>query len=190
MATAWSPEFRPTALPGCFEVRPGVHADARGRFVKTFQSGVFERQGLPAAFPETFYSESRAGVVRGLHFQLPPFAQGKLVYCVAGRAFDVLVDLRVGSPTYGRAASFDLDAENPAMLFVAEGFAHGFCAMAERTVLVYHATRVHVPSHDAGIRWDSAPVEWPVREPVLSERDRLFPTLAEFSSPFRFEGPG
>jgi dTDP-4-dehydrorhamnose 3,5-epimerase len=181
-------EFRPTALPGCVEVLPRVLPDGRGRFFKTVHAPSFEEAGLPAVFPETFLSESHRGVVRGLHFQLPPRAQGKLVYCPVGRVFDVLLDLRVGSPTFGRVATFELDANDVRMLFVAEGVAHGFCSLSEPAVMVYHVTAPHAPSHDAGIRWDSVAVEWPVRVPVLSDRDRALPRFADFESPFLFAG--
>jgi dTDP-4-dehydrorhamnose 3,5-epimerase len=182
-------EFRPTNLPRCLEVLPRVRPDARGRFVKTFHAPSFEAAGLPTLFRETFFSESRRGVLRGMHFQLPPFVQEKLVYCPAGRVLDVLVDLRVGSPTFGRVASFELGADDVRMLFVAAGVAHGFCALSEPAVMAYHVTAPHSPSHDAGIRWDSVGFDWPVREPLVSERDQALPRLADFVSPFRFAEP-
>lgn len=175
------------AIPGCSEIRPRRIADARGAFVKTFQFAGFEEIGLPTEYAEEFHSVSRRGVIRGLHFQLPPHHHHKLVYCVHGHVQDVLVDLRVGSPMYGRGIELRIDADAASMVFMPAGVAHGFCALSDDAVMVYKVGTAHVPSHDAGILWNSVEVPWAVSEPLLSERDRRHPTLVEFQSPFRFE---
>jgi dTDP-4-dehydrorhamnose 3,5-epimerase len=176
----------PTAIPGCFELRPPVAADARGRFVKTFQREWFERHGLRTDWAEQYYSVSRRGVARGLHFQLPPHDHAKLVYCVDGEVMDAAVDLRVGSPAFGRHACVVLSAAMGNMLYLEPGLAHGFYASSDPATVVYNVTSVHVPSHDAGILWSSAGIPWPDAAPRMSERDLGFPRLAEFESPFRY----
>lgn len=176
----------PSALPGCVALQPRVLADARGRFVKTFHAEAFRALGLETAFVEQYYSHSQAGVVRGMHFQRPPAQHAKLVYCTAGEVFDVVLDLRVGSPTYGQAATFTLSAEQGNALYIPAGLAHGFCALVEAT-LVYNVTSVYAPEQDDGVRWDSIGVDWPVAAPLVSPRDALFPALADFASPFNYD---
>lgn len=180
-------DLRPTAIPGCFEIQPRVFEDARGRFVKPYQRDAFARHGLQTAFAEEFYSRSRKGVVRGLHFQTPPEDHVKLVYCVQGRVFDAVVDLRVGSPAYGKACTFELDAERGNCLYIPRGLAHGFCALTDDATMVYMVSTAHAPQHDSGILWNSAGIDWPVAEPLLSERDAGFVPLSRFASPFRHE---
>lgn len=177
-------EFCQTGLPGCIEIRPGVFRDARGLFAKTFHAPSYESHGLPMTFAEVFHSASRRGVIRGLHFQVPPHEHGKLVYCVHGEVFDAVVDLRAGSPTFGQYRSFQLSADNARAVFIPPGLAHGFCALTDEAVVVYHVTSVHSPAHDAGILWDSVGLPWPVQAPVVSQRDQAFPSLAEFKTPF------
>jgi len=180
-----------TNIPGCYEIRPKILTDHRGRFIKTFQENLFRNGGLPDRFAEEFHSESRRGVVRGLHFQLPPMAQAKVVYCVSGEVLDAVVDLRVGSPTFGRFATFTLSDRDGTILYIPEGLAHGFCVLSDSAILMYKVTAGYTPSLDAGILWNSAGIPWPVSDPVLSDRDRAFPRLSEFKSPFtrrRLEG--
>lgn len=173
-----------TNLEGCWEIRPRLIADDRGTFVKTFHRATFEQWGLPTDFPEAFYSVSRRGVLRGLHFQLPPAAHAKLVTCVSGKILDAAVDLRQGSPTYGRHALLELSAEQANMLYVPVGLAHGFYALTDRATVLYNVTTMHAPALDTGIRWDSAGIPWPEPRPVVSARDAAFPSLSDFQSPF------
>lgn len=180
-------EFRRTRIPGCYEIRAHPHEDARGRFVKTLHRGSFERHGLASDFAEEYYSVSGAGVVRGLHFQRPPADHVKLVYCIDGEVFDVVLDLRKGSPTFGSFQEFRLSASAANALYIPRGLAHGFCVPAGRATLVYKTSTVHSPEHDAGIRWDSVGVPWPCEQPVLSDRDQAFPPLHEFETPFVYE---
>ena len=174
-----------TALDGVFLLRPRIFADVRGTFVKTFHADLFAEQGFAFEPREEFFSTSRQGAVRGMHFQVPPADHAKLVYCSHGAVLDVVLDIRKASPTYGRAISFELSAENCLSAFIPSGFAHGFLALTEGALMVYKTSTVHTPSCDAGIRWDSFGFDWPLAgEPILSDRDAKFPTLAEFESPF------
>jgi dTDP-4-dehydrorhamnose 3,5-epimerase len=175
-----------TAIPGCYELRPPVSADARGTFVKTFERDWFERNALRTDWAEQYYSVSRKGVLRGLHFQLPPHDHAKLVVCTAGEVLDAVVDLRVGSPTFGRHVCIALSAAHGNMAYLDPGLAHGFYTLSESATLLYNVTSAYASSHDSGIRWDSAGIAWPGSAPQLSDRDRAFAPLAEFASPFRY----
>lgn len=177
-------EFVETVIPGCIELRPKVMEDARGRFVKVFHRGAFAEMGLATEYSEEYYSTSRRGVIRGLHFQLPPWAHAKLVYCVQGRVQDVALDLRAGSPSLGRHALVELSGEAGNMLYLPPGLAHGFCVLSDTATLVYKVTSVYSAAHDAGILWNSAGIPWAEANPILSERDRSHPSLADFASPF------
>jgi dTDP-4-dehydrorhamnose 3,5-epimerase len=177
--------LRAAGLPGCFEIEPLASADERGRFVKPFHAPTFAAHGLASDFAEAFYTVSRCGALRGMHFQLPPHAHAKLVYCVSGTILDVLLDLRVGSPTFGQHRVFELNGERPLALYLPPGVAHGFYATSEAT-LAYHVTTPHAPRHDGGVRWDSFGMAWPTRAPILSARDRVLPSVDEFASPFAF----
>lgn len=170
-------------LPGALLIDLAQFEDARGAFVKTFLYSKFQELGLPTEFKEEFFSTSNAGVIRGMHFQLPPHDHVKLVQCLAGRVLDVLVDLRKGDG-YGRVASVELDAAKPALLFIPKGIAHGFCALEQGSMMMYKTSTEHQPSHDRGIRWDSFGFQWPVDAPIVSDRDRAHPALADFESPF------
>ncbi len=177
-------EIIKTELAGVHVIRPRIFEDARGGFVKTFHAPTFQAAGLKFEPREEFYSDSRRNVIRGMHFQLPPHTQTRLVYCLRGRVLDVVVDLRRNSPTFRRVLSRELSATNHEMLFIPEGFAHGFLALDEPSLMVYLASPVHSPPHDAGIAWDSIDFQWPVKDPILSDRDRSFPALKDFQSPF------
>jgi dTDP-4-dehydrorhamnose 3,5-epimerase len=171
-------------LAGVHLLQPRVFSDFRGDFVKTYHAGQFAELGLDFTPAEEFFSTSRLGVVRGMHFQLPPHDHAKLVYCIRGRVLDVLVDLRRASPTFGRAASSELSRENHLQFYIPSGVAHGFMALEDDSVMVYKTTTGHAPTHDAGIRWDSFGFDWGNNGPVISPRDAALPALAEFASPF------
>jgi len=175
-----------TTIPGVLELQPKVLRDSRGAFVKLFHKDVLEASGIETGIAEVYYSISEPDVVRGLHFQLPPHDHAKFVTCIAGAAFDVALDLRQGSPAFGRHHALTLSAELANMIYVPRGVAHGFCVTEGPATLLYMTTTVHAPEHDAGIRWDSAGIDWPVTDPVLSDRDRTLPALADFDSPFRY----
>lgn len=176
--------FEKSIIAGCFNIIPDVRRDDRGSFVKTFHKGIFIDQGLEHTFAEEYYSVSRQGVLRGLHFQRPPHHHTKLVYCISGHVMDAVVDLRRDSPTYGQHAVFELSADTANILYIPPGLAHGFYTLSDKATLVYKVTTVYAPEHDTGIRWDSAGVPWPDGKPLLSPRDQTFPILDEFDSPF------
>lgn len=183
-------QFREMSIPGCYEIIPQVFKDQRGVFVKTFHEEQFASRGLQTTFAEEFYSLSYQGVLRGLHFQVPPRDLVKLVYCVSGAALDVVVDIRVGSPTFGRHAVCELSAEKANMVYIPSGLAHGFYARTTQVLMMYKVSAVYSPEHDAGILWSSLDIPWPDQAPVISERDANFVQFAEFKSPFRYAEEG
>ncbi|GAB4383661.1 MAG: dTDP-4-dehydrorhamnose 3,5-epimerase [Salibacteraceae bacterium] len=170
-------------MPGVFAIELFHAKDERGVFVKTFHLPTLEKHGLSGKFEESFYSVNKRGVIRGMHFQLPPFAHSKLIYCTRGRLIDVAVDLRVGSPTYGRWIDLELNENNHTAIYLPIGVAHGFAVLEDHTTMIYHTSTVHAPKHDAGIRYDSFGYDWPF-EGIHSERDLSFPELSAFKSPF------
>jgi dTDP-4-dehydrorhamnose 3,5-epimerase len=178
-------DLEPTELPGVFVVRPRRFVDRRGVFAKTFHRPSFAALGLADDFPEQFYSVSHRGVLRGLHFQLPPHDHTKVVTCVLGSVLDAAVDLRTDSPTYGRHILVELSADCGTLLYMPPGLAHGFYSLTDDTLMLYNHTRIHDPSCDTGIRWDSAGIAWPDAAPIVSDRDAALPSLAAFASPFR-----
>ncbi len=178
-------EFAQLDLPGCFLIAPRDSTDARGRFVKPFARSQFAHHGLMTNFVEQFYSVSHPGVLRGMHFQLPPAHHAKLVYCVAGEVRDVLLDLRRNSSTYGRHVAITLSAATAQALYIPPGIAHGFSVTGSASAtMVYNVTSEHSPKHDAGVLWSSFGCDWGIDHPTVSTRDAGFPSLADFSSPF------
>ena len=180
-------KFTESKLSGCFIVQFPVFHDNRGHFVKTIQSSVFEKQGLEGNFSECFYTTSFKDVLRGMHFQTPPSDHAKLVYCTAGSIYDVALDLRVGSPTYGKHEVYELSTSASNAVYLPRGIAHGFCVREAPAVMVYHGSSEHDPSRDAGIRWDSFDAAWLVENPIVSPRDSSFVSLEEFESPFYYK---
>lgn len=174
----------PTNLAGCHEVRFRRHLDARGSFLKTYHEDTFRALGLCTSWREEFVTTSARGVIRGMHFQVPPMQHTKLVMCLAGRVMDVVLDLRVSSPTYGQHAAVVLSADSANGLYIPEGFAHGFQALEEGSTLLYKVSSIHSPEHDRGLRWDSFGFEWPLADPALSPRDETFGLFANFQTPF------
>lgn len=180
-------EIIKTTIPGCFEIRPAVIEDERGRFIKILHRDFYIRNKMEYNYPEEYYTISRQGVLRGLHFQIPPHEHVKLVYCIVGCAFDAVVDLRKNSPTYGKYETFELEADKENILYIPSGLAHGFYVLSERAIMVYKVSTVYSPEHDTGILWNSVGIPWPDKNPILSERDSQFLTLKLFKSPFDFE---
>jgi dTDP-4-dehydrorhamnose 3,5-epimerase len=175
-----------SAIPGCFEIEYTAHADTRGSFVKTFHATSFRALGLETDFAEAFYSTSSEGVIRGMHFQLPPADGAKLVYCLQGEVLDLALDLRKGSPSFGQSATFSLTPGRPVAVYIPRGVAHGFLALREPATLVYSISSEYNPEADTGVLWNSFGFDWPVTNPLLSPRDHNFCTLADFDSPFTF----
>jgi dTDP-4-dehydrorhamnose 3,5-epimerase len=182
-------QFTESKLLGCFIVQFPIFHDNRGHFVKTIQSSAFEEHGLEGDFRECFYTTSYENEQRGMHFQTPPSDHAKLLYCTEGSIFDVALDLRVGSPTYGKHEIYELSTLASNAVYLPRGIAHGFCVREPPAVMVYHVTTEHDPTHDAGIRWDSFGAAWPIRDPVVSDRDSSFVSFKDFESPFRYTIP-
>lgn len=176
-----------TKISGCFELQHNVFDDARGRFVKIFNQDDFENSGLEIRFTEQYYSVSKKNVIRGMHFQLPPHDHAKLVCCVQGVVFDAVIDLRIGSPTYGHAETFELTADKANSIYIPKGMAHGFCTLSDEAILMYNVSSVYSAECDSGILWNSAGIVWPNLDPILSVRDQNFSELDQFMSPFKYD---
>jgi dTDP-4-dehydrorhamnose 3,5-epimerase len=178
-----------------FLVRPKRFTDNRGWFSESYNEKVFARLGLPLHFVQDNHSlSSLKGTIRGLHFQRPPHAQAKLVHCVTGCVFDVVVDLRVGSPSFGKWLGIELSPEGGEQIFVPIGFAHGFVTLAENSEVLYKTTDFYAPEHDAGIRWNDPKlaIDWGLPKdanPIVSKKDAALPLLQDIISPFVFR-PG
>ncbi len=178
-----------TSLPGVMKITPKRFGDARGFFCESWKKSALDDAGLHHDFVQDNHSLSNAvGTLRGLHFQAPPHAQAKLVRCGRGALFDVAVDIRKGSPTYGQWVGEVLSFDNGVQLLVPEGFAHGFVTLEPMTEIVYKCSNVYAPDADGGVRWDSCGVDWPMTgQPVLSDKDAAAPALADFDSPFEYD---
>jgi dTDP-4-dehydrorhamnose 3,5-epimerase len=182
-------EVKPLELEGVTLFRPKKFVDVRGYFIETFNARTYAEAGVNSAFIQDNQSLSRkAGTIRGLHFQCPPAAQAKLVRVLRGSVFDVVVDLRYASRSYGRWCSATLTGEGGEQLFVPRGFAHGFCTLEPDSEVAYKVDSFYAPSYDAGLRWDDPDlaIPWPVRpaDAVVSERDACLPFFKPFVSPF------
>lgn len=181
-----------TAIPEIKEIRPVRHSDPRGFFSEIFREALLREHGIDVPFVQENHSLSvDRGVVRGLHFQIPPEGQAKLVRVAAGAILDVAVDIRRGSPSYGRHVAVALSAAQGNQLFVPDGFAHGFCTLEPNSEVVYKVSRYYSPAHDTGLAWDDPElgIAWPVSggDALLSDKDRRHPVLAELPAYFRYE---
>lgn len=172
--------FTALELPGLVEVEHGRAGDERGFFAEYYRQDLFEAAGIPGPFVQWSLSRSGPGTLRGLHYQLDPQSQGKLVRCARGEIFDVAVDLRRSSPTFGRWAGRTLSEANRRILYIPPGFAHGFCVLSDGADVDYRQTRYYAPELERGIRWNdpSIGVVWPLASPRPSPRDEAFPLLA------------
>ncbi len=178
-----------TPLPGLLLIEPQVFGDERGCFFESFNRQRFtEATGVKDEFVQDNESVSSQGVIRGLHFQVPPHAQGKLVRVSHGEALDVAVDIRKGSPTFGQHYSVLLSGENHRMLWIPEGFAHGFAALRDRTVFVYKCTGYYHKNAEQSLRWNDPQlaIDWGVSQPLVSDKDREALTLSSFDTPFTY----
>lgn len=175
-----------TKIPGCYEITLNVFQDERGRFIKTFHQGIFKDYQLETNFAEAYYSFSQQNVLRGLHFQIPPKDHVKLVHCAQGEVMDVVVDLRIGSPTYGEFEIFYLNSEKANLVYIPSGLAHGFYINSETALVMYQVSTVYAPEYEGGIRWDSADIPWPSQNPIVSAKDSQLKFLSDFESPFTY----
>lgn len=168
-----------TAIDGVFVIENFNATDIRGVFVKEFQKSAFTEHGLRSDFKEEYYSVSEKNVIRGMHFQAPPAQHVKLVSLIRGAIRDVILDLRKGSPTYGKFTALDLDAGSCVSVYIPEGLAHGFMALSKDTIVGYKVTSEYCPQFDKGIHWNSFGYDWGMDNPVVSDRDNLFPSLEQ-----------
>lgn len=177
----------PTSLPGVLEIEPVVHRDARGFFLEAYHARRYREAGIDAGFVQVNHSRSVKGTLRGLHWQDPPRAQAKLIRVIAGEVFDVAVDVRPGSPTFGTWVGVRMSADNFRQLFIPEGFAHGFCVLSDVAELEYQCSDVYDPASERGLVWNDPElaIDWPIDNPILSDRDRRHPTLAELRERMR-----
>jgi dTDP-4-dehydrorhamnose 3,5-epimerase len=173
-------KFIETSLPGCVVIEPQVFGDARGFFYESYNEAKYREAGIDRRFVQSNVSRSARGVLRGLHYQWP-HPQGKLVSVLEGEVYDVAVDIRRDSPTFGKWAGVMLTAENHRHFWIPEGFAHGFCVVSEHATFAYQCTDLYDAKADGSIRWDDPTIgiDWPVSEPLLSEKDREAPLLAK-----------
>lgn len=182
--------LRSLDTPGCFVIQFTTSSDPRGRFIKNYQERWFLDEGITANFVEEYYTISHYGVLRGLHFQRPPHDLSKMVYCVQGKVIDVIVDLRKGSPMYGKFELITLSEGNNTGIYLAPGIAHGFWVTGSEAILQYKVTSYYHLEADDGIRWDSLGIPWPGQHPIISERDQGFIPFSEFDSPFNYKDEG
>jgi dTDP-4-dehydrorhamnose 3,5-epimerase len=173
--------FEPTTLPGVMLIQPRIFADERGFFLEYYKQSEFSAHGVTELFVQDNHSQSTRGVLRGLHYQLPPAAQGKLVRCTRGKIWDVAVDIRKSSPTYKNWVGYLLSEENKQMLYIPPGFAHGFITLSEVAELTYKVTAEYAPKQDRGIIWNDPElaINWPLPDCQVSGKDAELPQLAD-----------
>ena len=183
-------KFTKTEIPKVYIIEPSVIEDNRGYFLESFNLEKFEENICQIKFIQDNESKSSKGVLRGLHFQKPPFNQAKLVRCIEGRVLDVAVDIRKNSPTYGKHVAIELSGENKRQLFVPRGFAHGFSVLSETAVFAYKVDNIYAPDFDSGIRFDDKElnIDWGLIEDdiQLSEKDKNMQSFKDFESPFNY----
>ncbi len=182
--------FKRLEIPDIILIEPKIFKDARGFFMETYKYSEFRKNGIEYEFVQDNHSKSKKGVLRGLHYQLKPMEQGKLVRCIRGRIWDVAVDIRKGSPWYKKWVAIELSEENKLMLWVPPGFAHGFVALEDNTEVVYKVTKEYAPELDRGIIWNDPDIgiEWPIENPILSEKDSKLPRLKDAENNFIYGG--
>ena len=173
-------QFSELSLPGVTLVEPRAFVDARGFFMETYRQADYAEAGLPDAFVQENHSRSSRGTLRGLHFQRPPQAQGKLVRAIVGEIFAVAVDIRPDSGTFGKWVGVTLSADNRRMLYIPPWCAHGFCVVSDVAEVVYKTTAVYAPELEGGLAWDDPvlAIAWPVDDPLVSDRDKRWPRLS------------
>lgn len=173
-------EFINQSIDGVILIKPKVFADNRGFFMETYKKSEFLNNGINVDFCQDNHSKSSQGVLRGLHYQANPYGQAKLVRCIRGRIYDVAVDIRLGSKTFGQHIKVELSEENKNLLFIPEGFAHGFVVLSETAELYYKTNKEYAPNSDRGIRWNdnTLNIDWGIDfEPILSEKDKVAPLI-------------
>jgi len=173
-------------LNGVLHIKPKVHQDHRGHFFESFRKDSLQEFGVDLEFVQDNQSLSQKNILRGLHYQTPPYAQGKLVRVINGAVRDVVLDIRKSSSTFGQFKVFDLTEQNFEMLYVPPGFAHGFATLEDHTIFTYKCTDYYNPESEGGVLWSAPELEipWGIEDPVLSEKDKHLPSFSDFQSPF------
>lgn len=179
-------KFTKLSIPDVVLVEPRVFRDERGFFIESYKYSEFADAGIREYFVQDNHSKSSMGVLRGLHYQLNPKAQGKLLRCLKGRIFDVAVDVRKGSPDYGKWIGIELSEENDKMIYIPPGFAHGFLTLSDTAEILYKCTEEYSPEHERGIAWNAPDIniDWPIKSPTLSARDLSHPALTDADDNF------
>ncbi|HET8573391.1 MAG TPA: dTDP-4-dehydrorhamnose 3,5-epimerase family protein [Edaphocola sp.] len=177
-------DFIKTPIDGVWEIILPYHEDVRGGFSKVFHNALFQGKGIDFILRESYFSRSAKDVIRGMHFQLPPYQHHKIVYCPHGAIMDVALDLRRQSPSYGRFFNTELSAENHKALFIPEGCAHGFRSLSDQAMTVYLVSSEYQPEADTGLLWNSFGLDWQCSAPILSDRDRSFQAFGTVEPPF------
>ncbi len=173
-----------TKLEGVYIIENFLSIDDRGVFCKTFNQNLFKTKNMCTIFKESFYTISKKNVIRGMHFQLPPYSHEKLVYVVSGKIMDVVLDLRKRSKTYLEYISVNISEENRKSVYIPKGLAHGYKALEDGTTTVYNVSTVYNQKSDTGIRWDSFGMDWKTENPIISDKDKGVAKLDDFKSPF------
>ena len=178
------PTFTKTKIEGLVIIEPSVFGDERGFFMETYSKKVFAENGINVEFVQDNHSQSTRGVLRGLHFQKPPFAQDKLVRCTRGEVLDIAVDIRKNSPTFGQFESVLLSEENKKMVFIPQGFAHGFLVLSDIAEFQYKCSNFYNKESEGGILWNDREIsiDWPIMDYILSDKDKLWSSLAEIKN--------
>lgn len=181
-------EFQPLSIPDVILIKPQVFKDGRGFFVETYKYTDFATIGIKEKFVQDNHSSSEKNVLRGLHYQINPNAQGKIVRCLRGSIYDVAVDIRKNSPTYGKWVSVELSAENQLMIYIPTGFAHGFLVTSDVAEIVYKCTSEYSSVSDRGVIWNdpNIAIKWPTSYPILSDKDSKHKTLDEADNNFEY----
>ncbi|HCM83006.1 MAG TPA: dTDP-4-dehydrorhamnose 3,5-epimerase [Alphaproteobacteria bacterium] len=176
--------LKSTPLAGLQIIESAQLRDARGYFTKCFHRDSFQAAGIAEDIAEIYYSMSHKGAVRALHFQTPPHAHSKIIFCLQGKIFDAAVDLRRSSPTYGQHFTMEISGDNPRGLYIPAGFAHGFIAMTDDVLFMNATSHVWNGESDGGIHWQSCGIQWPDIAPIVSDKDKNLPAFADYESPF------
>jgi dTDP-4-dehydrorhamnose 3,5-epimerase len=180
-------KFKKLSIPDIILITPEILEDERGFFAETYKKSVFEKEAIKTNFVQDNHSKSKKNVLRGLHYQIPPMEQAKLIMCTRGKVFDVAVDIRNGSPYYGKWVGDYLSEENKNMLFIPAGFAHGFLALSEEAEIMYKISQEYSREHERGIRWNDPEIgiDWPInKKPILSRKDNNLPNLEKAKNTF------
>ena len=177
-------EFNETTIEGVFIVEQTISKDSRGAFVKNFQTSLFEKHKLECDFKESYYTKSHEDVIRGMHFQTPPYDHAKFITVISGTIIDVVLDIRKSSKTYGSYFSIELSRENRKSLYIPRGIAHGFGVLSDIAIAYYQVTSEHNLEHDKGVYFGSFGFSWPIATPIVSDRDSAFPPFNDLKTPF------